>query len=116
MVNTKRTGELEAIALDVGLSIGGYEWKEGGLFTDSMSHTPAEDRPEYRAERAYFLQVELSWEMITRDGVVLRAGGGGTGLLNHGDVACVQPASGGTSCGYSPSFFFVLVVGLGFAF
>jgi hypothetical protein len=117
LVGTRPSGALEAFAVDLGLSVGGYEWSEGGGLFSSMSHTPADARPVYRAERALFLQVELSWEMIDADGIMIRLGGGGTYLLNPGDVECVRPDSqSGPSCGYSPKLFLVVVAGFGFAF
>jgi hypothetical protein len=119
-VNTKRSGALEAIALDAGLSIGGYQWKPGEWFVfEEMSHTLDRQKPEYRAERARFLQVELSWETIQNDGIMVRIGGGGAGLLNPAAVECVPPPSEGRGCGsedYFASVFFVLVAGAGYTF
>jgi hypothetical protein len=113
----RRTHLLHSITLDLGLSAGRYSYRED-FASLGMGHTSPDDLPLYHSEFALFLQTEVSWEMVTKDGFSLRAGGGGATLLNPGNVQCDPPTSGAPQegCGAPPKFFPVMLFQVGKAF
>jgi hypothetical protein len=67
---------------------------------------------------ALFLQMEVSWEMVKRDGFSMRAGLGGAALLNPGDLECYPYSSEAQAevCANPPSLFPVVLFQVGTTF
>jgi len=116
-VTRQKSRTLHAFALDVGLSAGGYSFRQT-FMGSALAHSPAAEHPYYHSDLVYFVQLEGSWEMVKLSGFSLRAGAGFSRMLNPGDVECDPPTSENAAepCGVPPSVFPVMLFQFGTTF
>lgn len=91
-VARQKSRTLHAVAIDLGLSMGGYAYRQS-FAGAALAHSPANEHPYYHSDFAMFLQSEVSWEMVKLGGFSMRAGAGVTTLLNPGNISCDEPTS-----------------------